>query len=151
MDISKLLEKENAQYLGSIIKRISNGIFIMIFITAVFIAVIADMILLKTFPAWTLITLAICLLILGIKLYVNRQENLAIKNQLKIFFQQEYDFAEPMLNHLTEEETELIRPLSVKNALEISFDDNIIFQQILAKGFYRYLTTIDYAGIPQRH
>lgn len=107
------------------------------------------MFLLKTFPAWTFITLAICLLILGIKLYVNKQEDLASKKQFNIFFQQEYNFIEPMLNHLTDEEIALIRPLATKNYIEVPFNDVRIYNQILAKGFYRYLTTIDYAGIPE--
>ena len=149
MDISKLLEKENAKYWSNLIKQSANGVLIMVFIAAIFIAVITDCLLLHTFPAWTLITIIVCALILGIKIYVKRREDLIIKKQATILLKREYDFIKPMLNHLTQEEKDLIKPLINNDFIEISFEDKIKFQQILAKGFYKYITIINYPGLPE--
>lgn len=149
MEISKLLEKENAKYWGNLIKRSANGILIMIFIAVILIAIVVDTKLTNTFPAWSLITLIICLFVFATKIYINRREDTAQKKQFEIFLQQEYDFVKPMLNHLSQEEKDLIKGFIKNRTIDISFEEKIKFQQILAKGFYKYISVINYPGLPE--
>lgn len=121
----------------------------MSFIIFILIAVVADYFLLHTFPTWTFITLLSCILIFLIKLYVNRREDIVLKKQIALFFQKEYEYVEPMLKHLSEEEIELIKPFAFKTSIDIEFEEKIKYQQIIMKGFYQYINIVEYPGIPQ--
>lgn len=148
MVISELIKKENIQYLERLLKQSSNGILIMFFIVSVLIAIVVDTCLSFTFPAYTLITTFVCAFILSVTIYVKNQENKAIKRQVEHTIQQEFEYVRPMLNHLTEQEKDLIKPLAVCNSIEVTDENKAIMQQISMKGFYRYITTINYPGLP---
>ena len=64
-------------------------------------------------------------------------------------FQNEYEYILPILDNLTEEEIDLLKPLVQKNIASITFEQKIKIQHLMAKGLYRYISILNYPGIPE--